>query len=288
MNKLILKVIQNAIQSDKQLFPLNQSWQYLHQNYNIGRTYGNKLEVNAQDKTELLALVKLATGIDLEQVEIAEFAIMTREDALSVAIDEKLAGHAVKKNRLALKALAGQTLKINGQLYGLPAYGHLDISLGDIAETAHTCIMIIENYRCFDRLATIRLTLPVPYNNPLVVYRGDNAYSENTVRQLLAKLALPVIVMADLDPKGLVIAQSFPGLAGLIAPELGEMKALLKDPQKANRQLYTQQLADCQGTLANSHHAVIRQFWEMMKTYQAGVVQEYWVIADGHLVLHRL
>lgn len=288
MNKLILKVIQNALQSDKHIFPLNQSWQYLHQSYNIGRTQGNKLELTDEDKTELLTLAKLTTGADLEQVDVAEFATMNREDVLTVAIDEKLAGQGVKKSRLAIKPLVGHSLKINGQSYTLPDHGHWDIALADVVCTTHNCLMIIENYRCFDRLASIQLTLPPLYNDPLVVYRGDNTYSENTVRQLLAKLALPVMVMADLDPKGLVIAQSFPYLVGLIAPSLNDVETLLNNPQIANRQLYAQQLAVCQGALANSSHILIRQFWHLMKTHQAGIVQEYWLQGDYPVILNSL
>jgi hypothetical protein len=288
MNKLILKVIQNALQSDKQLFPLNQSWQYLHQNYNIGRTQGNKLELTGEDKTELLTLVKLTTGVDLEQIDVAEFATMNREDMLTIAIDEKLAGQAVKKSRLAIKPLGGHPLKINEQFYILPDYGHLDIALADVQRTTHNCLMIIENYRCFDRLASIQLTLPPLYKDPLIVYRGDSTYSENDVRQLITNLSLPVIVMADLDPKGLAIAQSFPHLVGLIAPSLNDVETLFNNPQIANRQLYTQQLAVCQGALANSPHILIRQLWLLMKTHQAGVVQEYWLLEDYPLVLHSL
>ena len=45
MNKQLLAVIERAIRSELQIFPLNQSWEYLHQEYNIGRTQGKKLEV---------------------------------------------------------------------------------------------------------------------------------------------------------------------------------------------------------------------------------------------------
>ena len=36
MNKQLLAVIERAIRSDNQIFPLNQSWEFLHQQYNIG------------------------------------------------------------------------------------------------------------------------------------------------------------------------------------------------------------------------------------------------------------
>jgi hypothetical protein len=288
LNKNTIKVIERVIQSDKQLFPLNQSLEYLHQQYNIGRTQGNKLEITQQDKVELLALVKLETGVDLGQISVADFSTMNREAALSFALDEKTAGQAVKKDRLALKSLTGMALKINGQSYYLPGSGHLDIALADISSAAHTCILLIENYRCFDSLENMQLNLPDQYADPLVLYRGDNYYSENTVRRFLAQLNLPVLVMADLDPQGLIIAQSFPSVVGLIAPCLADLEAMFKDKQKANPKLYAKQLANCRNALENSPHVLVRQLWEIMKIHQAGLVQEYWLQAGCELVIHGL
>lgn len=284
MNKQLLKVIERAIQSDQQFFPLNQSWEYLHQQYNIGRTQGNKLEITPQDKAELLALVKLAAGVDLEQVSVTDFAAMSREEALSVALDEKMAGQAVKKDRLAIKTLAGHALKINGESFSLPDSGYLDMSLADLFSTTHNCILVIENYRCFDSLEKMRLNLPEQYADPLALFRGDNYYSENTVRQFSAQLNLPALVMADLDPQGLLIAQSFPNIIGLIAPCLADLEALFKDKQKVNSKLYEKQLAGCRNALSSSPHILIRHLWEMMKTHQAGIVQEHWLQADFELV----
>lgn len=288
MNKQLLAVIERAIRSELQIFPLNQSWEYLHQEYNIGRTQGNKLEVTPQDKKELLALVKHEAGIDLGRVSVADFAGINREEALSFTLDEKMAGQAVKKDRLAIKTLPGHTLKINGEAFSLPGCGYLDMALADMADTVHNSILIIENYRCFDKLEKMRLNLPGQYADPLVVFRGDNTYSENTVRQLLANIHLPVLVMADLDPKGLIIAQSFSGVIGLIAPRLADLEALFKDKQKANSKLYEKQLAGCQNTLSTSPYALIKQLWEMMETHQAGIVQEYWLQGGCELLVHSL
>jgi hypothetical protein len=288
MNKQLLAVIERAIRSELQIFPLNQSWAFLHQQYNVGQTQGNKLKVTPQDKHELIALVKHATGIDLGQISVADFAAMNREEVLAFALDEKIAGQAVKKDRLAIKTLPGHTLKINGEAFSLPGCGYLDMALADMADTAHNSILIIENYRCFDKLEKMRLNLPGQYADPLVVFRGDNTYSENTVRQLLASIHLPVLVMADLDPKGLIIAQSFSGVIGLIAPGLADLEALFKDKQKANSKLYEKQLAGCQNTLSTSPYALIKQLWEMMETHQAGIVQEYWLQEGCELLVHSL
>jgi hypothetical protein len=288
LNKQILKVIENALQSEKALFPLNQSWQYLHQQYNIGRTQGNRLELTRQDKAELQVLVEKVTGIDFEQTTVTNFAVMHREQALAFAMDEKLAGQAVKRERLAIKALTSLALKINDQVYSLPDCGHLDMALADIARTGHNAIIVIENYRCFDRLGKLSLYLPEHYADPLVLYRGDNSYSENTVRQLLIKLDLPVLVMADIDPKGLVIAQSTVNVVGLIAPYLADLEAFLSDRRKANPGLYAKQLAACQAALAGSPHDLIRKMWGMLKRHQAGIVQEHWLEMDCKLILHSL
>ena len=284
MNKQLLAVIERAIQSDNQVFPLNQSWMFLHQEYNIGRMQGNKLEVTSQDKDELLALVKLETGVDLGEISVVDFAAMNREQVLSFALDEKMAGQAVKKDRLAIKTLAGYSLKINGESFSLPGSGHLDMALSDLSSTAHHCILLIENYRCFDSLEKMRLNLPDQYADPLVLFRGDNVYSENTVRRLLAQLNLPVLVLADLDPQGLIIAQSFPNVIGLVAPCLADLEALFKDKQKVNSKLYEKQLAGCGNSLSSSPHSLIRHLWEMMKTHQAGIVQEHWLQAGFELV----
>lgn len=288
MNKQLLKVIERAIQSDQQIFPLNQSWAFVHQQYNIGRTQGNKLEVTRQDKDELLAVVKHEEGIDLGQISVTDFAAMTREEVLSFALDEKIAGQAVKKDRLPIKTLAGHALKINGESFSLPDSGYLDMALADLTSTAHHCVLLVENYRCFDQLQKMQLSLPEQYADPLVLYRGDNYYSEKSVRQLLAQLDLPVLAMTDLDPKGLCIAQSFPNIIGLIAPCLANLEAMFKDKQQANTNLYEKQLAGCRQALSSTTHALIRQLWEMMKKNQAGIVQEYWLQTDCELVMHGM
>lgn len=268
------------------MFPLNASWIYVNKEYNIGRVQGNKLELTPTDKDELLAVVKQATGLDMQQHKVADFKTLHRDQVLSIANNEKLAGLAVKQDRLAIKALPGQTLNINNQAYTLPDRGHLDIALADIEITAHPVILLIENYHCFDAPGTLRLKLPEVFADPLILYRGDTVYSEQTVRRLLTKLNLPVLVMADLDPQGLVIAQSFPHIVGLIAPSPDDLAILLKNTHIANAKLYEKQYAGCRNALAASPHAAIRQLWEMMKQHRAGIVQEYWLHGHSDLVVY--
>jgi len=286
MNKQWLSVISRAINSDLELFQLNQTWQAIHREYNIGLLQVKKLRLSSADKQELQGLVKEMTGIDLKRTHLIDFVEMDREQVLSLAIDEKLAGLAVKKNRLAIKPLPGKQLKLNGQNYRLPECGHWDVSLENIATIGHSSLWIVENYRCFDRLDIIKLGISAASTEPLVVFRGDNVYHERTVINLIEKLQLPVWVMGDLDPKGLVIAQSYPNFAGLIAPEITVLESFFQDHEKANRQLYEKQLAGCQNTLSKARYPIITACWELMKTHQAGVVQEYWLLDRVALISH--
>lgn len=287
MNKQLLKVVERAVRSAQQLFPLNPSWTHLHQHYNIGRTLGNKLELTPDDKANLSALVKAEHGIDLTLCSLADFAGMHREAVLAHATHEKLAGLAVKKDRLAVKATTGNTLKINGGSYQLPDYGTWDIGWADLHSTAHRCVLVVENFRCFDHLNAMRLDFPEPYADPLVLFRGDNYYRQDSVRQCLAALNLPVLVLADLDPQGLVIVQSF-GAVALVAPAFEVLAAAFSDQAIANPQLYSQQLPGCQTALAHSPYAVVQQLWRLMQTHQAGIVQEHGLQKDWIWTVHEL
>ncbi len=126
----------------------------------------------------------------------------------------------------------------------------------------------------------MHLNLEGIHKDALVLYRGDNSYSEKTVRQLLSHFKLPVIAMPDIDPKGLSIAQSFPYLAGFVMPSLLELELLFKNKRYANPDLYTTQLSGSYKALNASIYPVVSNVWKIMQKYQAGIVQEYW-LAEG-------
>jgi hypothetical protein len=226
-------------------------------------------------------MIRLETGINLQHSSIADFSNMNREQALEHGINEKLAGKRVKDQRLAFKTLAEQPLKINQQQYLLPANGHMDMCLGQLESIEHNCLLIIENYRCFDQLQQIKLKLPTQYNQPLVIYRGDNYYSEKTLRLLLAATTLPVIAMLDIDLKSLLIASSLPRVVGLICVSLPEFEILLQE--KGNAELYAKQLPECQQALNASEDMVINTLWALLRKHQKVWVQEHDLAAGYEL-----
>jgi len=273
LNKTLLRVAEIAIKAKHEQVSLSKSWQFFHEEYAIGLTQGTKLKLRKQDRAKLQEMIRLETGINLQHSTIADFSNMHREQALEHGTYEKLAGKSVKDQRLGFKALAGAPLKINQQQYLLPANGHMDMCLDQLKSIEHNCILIIENYRCFDQLQQIKLKLPTQYNQPLVVYRGDNYYSEKTLRLLLAATILPVIAMLDIDLKSLLITSSFPHVVGLMCVSLSEFEVLLQE--HGNAELYAKQLPECQQALNASEEPVIKTLWALLRKQQKVWVQEH-------------
>ena len=284
MNKRWLQVIDRAINSAQTEFALNQSWQEIHREYALGQLANGKIKLTVHDKQQLSALVRCQTGVDLSQHRVSDFNNLHREQALAIGNNEKLAGLAAKSNRLAIKALPNQQVNINQQSYSLPPFAHLDMALENINQVQHDCILVIENYRCFDRLDGMRLQLNARFTQPLVMYRGDKEYN---CSQFLQQAKLPVLAMTDIDPAGLIIAQSLPYVVALVAPELSVLESILINKDTANTTLYSKH-ANYHAALERSEQLTIRRFWQLLKRYQAGVVQEHWLNADVELFIHEL
>lgn len=284
MDKRLVKLIERAVRSDQAVFPLNASWQHLHREYNIGATFGNKIRISQRDKEELIGLVKHMTALDLRSASANAFAGLTRSEALEQARDEKWAGRKVSADRLALKAMPGKLLSLNGRALELTSRSHLDIAIESVESLEHEAILVIENYECFDRIEQMRLALDEPYGNSLVVYRGDPHTSGGQVlNEFLCGRKIPVLAMVDLDPAGLLIAQALPCVAGLVAPDIETLECLF---DQGNPALYHKQRPGAENALENSPYAAIRYLWGLIERYQKGLVQERWLRGDVELVVH--
>lgn len=284
MDKRLVALIQRAVLSGEDVFPLNASWQSLYREYNVGSPSGNKIRLTRNDKDELAKLVLSLEGVDLQTARLDDWANLSRYESLEKGRQEKWAGKAVSSGRLAVKPLPEGFLNINGLSLPLPTRSHLDIAKETIAELGHDALIVVENYECFDRLDQIHLT--VDSFKPIVVYRGDpNTSRADTVQEFLRRHGLPVLAMVDIDPAGLVIAQSLPCLAGILAPSRADLQSLLR---KGNAELYRKQRPGAEQALRNSPYRLIRQLWQLIESQQAGLAQERWLQGDVEIVLHGL
>jgi hypothetical protein len=284
VDKRLVKLIERAVRSTETLFPLNAGWQCLHREYNIGATLGNKIRVSARDKKEMIGLVKQVTGLDLRKASVDGFASLSRSEALERTRDEKWAGRKVSADRLAVKAMPGKLLSLNGQALALPNRCHLDIAGESLNSLEHEAILVVENYECFDRIDQISWALDEPYSNPLANYRGDpHTSNAQAVNEFLRGRKTPVLAMTDLDPAGLLISQSLPNLTGLVAPDFETLERLFA---LGNPDLYHKQRPGTERILENSPHPIIRRVWELIELNQKAIVQERWLRGDVELVDH--
>ena len=284
MDKRLIKLIERAVHSTATRFPLNAGWRELHREYNIGLTEGNNIQLFPRDKHELIDLVKQVTGLDLRVNSADRFATATRSEAVTRIHDEKWAGRKVSAGRLAMKALPGKHLSINGQALCLPSRSHLDIAIESITSLEHETLLVIENYECFDRLEQMRWNLGECHSDPLVLYRGDpQTSSAKAVNELLLSLKRGVLAMVDLDPAGLLIAQSLPGVQGLVAPAAMTLETWF---ERGNPELYHRQRPSAEQAVSNSPHRAIRTFWQMIERHQKGLVQEHWLDSGVELHIH--
>jgi hypothetical protein len=284
VDKRLVCLIERAVHSDRTQFPLNEGWQHLHDEYNIGVTLGNKIRVSERDKAELISLVKQIAGLDLKSGSVEKLKSATRSEALESTRNEKWAGRAVSAHRLAVKALPGQPLCLNGKVLDLPSRSHLNLAVESVESLEHETIVVIENFECFDRLDQMRWALEEQYTHALVLYRGDPRHSSGqAVNECLRAWKRPVLALVDLDPAGLLIAQALPFAVGLIAPNVENLESLL---EQGNPKLYHQQRPMAEQTVRNSPQAIIRQLWSMIERHQKGVVQERWLHGDVELVVH--
>ena len=93
MSRTLLRVAEAAINEKKERVSLKtKSWQFFHEEYEIGLAQGYDLELSVQDRAKLQEIVRLENGLDLQEISLADFSGMHREEVLEHASDEKLAG----------------------------------------------------------------------------------------------------------------------------------------------------------------------------------------------------
>jgi len=245
----------------------------------IGTKRGKSVYFNDRDRQEMRKWLE-AKGFSIDVVDLNG---MSRGDRLAVTPHEKAGGESVKRNRISIKALAGQALVIGGQSFVLPEESHLDVNWTRIAtQIGHRCIMLVENYESFNRIHETSFKFPVEYRSPLVVYRGDVHESRtDNVLAFISEAKLPVLAFVDADPAGVAIAAGLPGLVGMVVPDLLTLEVQLSSPQTGRRDLFQDQYPNVQNAIAAiPHGAPCRPVLDLILKCRSAVVQERWIGGD--------
>ena len=275
MEKRLIDTLIRIVQSPEAQFLDGAGLKDFRQRYGIGFAVGaTRVRFSEKDKAEIAALLKAKAGIDVSQVTPGAWQGLTRAEALDLGHNEKLARGAVKRDRISVKAVPGQTLNLSGQQLSLPGYAHVDINWTQISALGHSVALVVENYEVFDGLQRTEIAPAldqVGYEDALVLYRGDATESrKDNVLAFLAAFELPVILFGDIDPASLVEASNFPNVRAITVP--AEPDAAFK--QFGNGELYARQVGPAFDRLLDSTSPGIRTSAHWVHSARKGFVQE--------------
>lgn len=282
LDQKLAEAMQRILSRQDERFTLTATLQRLVDD-GIGTKCGKSAYFNERDRQSMREWLE-AKGFSTELVDMAG---MSRAERLEVTPHEKAGDEAVKRNRISIKALAGQALVIGGQPINLPEESHLDVDWKKIvSQIGHRCIMVVENYENFNRIHQTSFKFPVEYSSPLIVYRGDpNESRIDNVLAFLGDAKLPVLAFVDADLAGVVIATSLPWLVGMVMPDLPTLNQQLSSPQIGRRDLFQDQYPSLQNAIAGiSADAPWRIVLDLILKYRSAVVQERWIGRDTCLL----
>ena len=275
LDQKLAEAMQRILSKDDKRSPLTATSQRLV-DAGIGAKRGKSAYFTETDKAEMRSWLQ-KKGFSVEQVDLTG---MPRSKRLAVTPNEKAGGESIKRNRISIKAMAGQPLMIGGEPIRLPAESHLDVDWTKIAgQIDHQCVMVVENYENFNRIYETKFDLPEAFSSPLVIYHGDpNESRLDNVQHFLGKINLPVLAFMDIDPAGIFMANKLPKLVAMIAPSKDTLEIQLSSPQTGRRDLFQSQLPSFGNALNNLPiTSPCFSLWHLVDKHRAGIVQERWI-----------
>lgn len=277
MEKSLITSLLRVYHSDKIRHGASGVLSRFVEGYNIGQRVGTSLVFSDADKEDIRKLLLATEGIDATTTVPDQWNGLSRAESLAHGGNEKLTDVSVRSDRVAVKALPGKSLLLNGQHTTLPNGVNLDINWNWlVSNCGHSTVLLIENWEVFDHIHQVTFDLSQAGENPIVVFRGSLVYRQDHVMFLLNALSLPVFAFVDYDPAGLVIAQSLPHFTGLISPPEFELKAALVATK--NYQRYRNQLPETQAALNASTFTDIVKCWNLLQSHGGALPQEYFLM----------
>ncbi len=247
---------------------------YLAENH-IGTIKGEGVTFTAVEQVKLTEHLR---GMGFGNYTGGALGQLTRTERLSFVANEKLGGGPVRRDRIAIKAMAGRPLLVAGKSIDLPHGSHLDIAWPVAAEgMRHRTAIVVENWESFEGIERARISSAAGDDlaEAVAVYRGDTDTKTGDVLRFLEATSLRTIAYGDLDPAGLVIAASLPSLEGLLAPSESDIRNLLKSPNKVRPDRYHAQLPMARERLDRlppEHPAF--PLWAILRDARTGLMQE--------------
>lgn len=277
MEKTLIISLLRVYHSDKLRHAASGVLSRFVEDFNIGQRVRTSLVFSNTDRESIRKLLLINEGIDAETTQVGQWDGLSRTESLEYSNNEKMTSSSVRQGRVAVKALPGKFLHIDGQRISVPLGANLDLHWQRlVAHCGHTSVLLVENWEAFDTIHRITFDLSRAGENPLVVFRGSPVYRQDYVVALLQELALPVFALVDYDPSGLILAQSTPYFFGLMVPPEQELLSALKAIKNYSR--YRSQLIQAQAVLNNSQHPDIVAHWKLLQEHGSALPQEYFLL----------
>lgn len=112
----------------------------------------------------------------------------------------------------------------------------IDIAWQQLNLANYDALLVVENLDCFYQLPYFALQLP--YQHPLIIYRGDKLYSKGckALKSAWFTLDKPALYFGDFDAKGVSIALH-EGYSAMLLPEFTTLQQHSKQTMLPNKQL---------------------------------------------------
>lgn len=283
LSHILVEKLKSIVLSETSKFTLTKSLQEFCKDYNLGTTKGKTVLFSDDHKLQIRKLLVIKG----HEIDASIKASMSRTEKLEFGPNEKAGGGRIKNNRISIKAYADLPLMINRNCIQLPKNSHLNISISQILDCQHNCIVVVENYENFNRFDETKILLPEAFNNPLVIYRGDKSESRlDGVLAFIESYDLPVLAAVDLDPFGLVNVAKIKNLKAVLAPNEEDLNRLFETKKACRPDLYEKHYLGCHNSLDSlmTEHPC-HKLWKIIKEKKAGIVQEQFLRLNSILIL---
>lgn len=221
----------------KQQFPrvaFNASWKKLHHLWQIGEPDGAEkyLYLTSKDYALLRKMAQIDSGLDILSLDFD----MPRQQMSQSSANEKYANISPDADHVLIKLAPNIIQSLLCRTLADPVVDMLSI-LGSslrlkVDAAVALCqqlniaqLIVVENLDSFDNLFDYSFTpeLQVIIDNSMVLYRGSHDYSpagRKRFLHLIDPAKVNVIAFTDLDPSGLMIANTLESCHSMIVPQL--------------------------------------------------------------------
>jgi hypothetical protein len=250
--------------------------------YGLGVRREHYVYLSPAEKRDLAKLFELEIG------EIEFFSDFNenadRVEMQGSSVDEKLSKLAVTVNDIRMFSFSGK-YHINSESFVLPPNSNLTMHYNDVTTIEHDIIVVCENLTPFIQLGGYRRLLPQELTDALFIYRG-NGTSVSGVYKLCNKVPNKIIAMTDLDPAGIVIANTIPNVSAVLYPKSSSLEQT--SSLKHQNKLWDKQHRFIDSAKEYSIKNELYSLFKYLENKSAGVTQEAFFSSNLNLELFNL